>query len=226
MPRQRKVVSNVPDTKTAKWLDSALRNTNLHSQLNSAVSLKLPKSRLCGLTEDHIQNSYVRWLEADALAKHLGEDGKAPSNLRWFAIKGAYKDIREWGREPLMRISIGARTETDLKKTKAALDVTANISPKSQAPTQDRATFPHDFDVGDMPGPVVEVTLEMDAEDLLKDLRDRLEAAYGTADQHMAVILAYQDDATDAEAALAAGVSVPVARRLRQEVQRIATDLL
>lgn len=83
MPRPRRTVAPVTDTTTARWLDRALRNTNLHKTLQDAVSRKLPKSAAAGLVEDHIQDGYLRLLEQDALDRHVeDENDPAPSNLR------------------------------------------------------------------------------------------------------------------------------------------------
>lgn len=225
MPRQRRVVSCVPDTKTAKWLDSALRNTNLHNQLKDAISFRLPKSHRVGMSEDHVQNAYLRWLEADALAKHVHEGSGSPSNVRWWAVKSAYKDIREMGREPVLRQMIGARTETDLKnqaksdepsvyaRNHAKSVVFSKVEGKVFEAPDDSQT---NFDVAVDPKVV---TMEIDSEDLLDDLRQRLMDSYGTADQHLVVIVAVADGATVAEAADAAGVTTDEAKRMIREIR-------
>lgn len=250
MPRQRRTIATAADTKTARWLDHALRKTNLHSKIKSAVSYRLPKSAAVGLDEDHAQNFYVRLLETDGLEKHVtDETDDAPSNMRWWAVKGAYKDIREWGREPTLRIMVGAKTETDLKREKEAaiytdIYVRAGVAPNVAYQGEVNDWMALD---GDQPSVVksmpvrtanshadafevrVEastVTVDLDANDLLEDLRQRLEAVYGdgNAAQHLTVVVAVADGASFVEAANAAGCTAAEAKRMMKEIAEVMAD--
>jgi len=217
MPRQRRTVATARDTKTARWLDRALRTTNLQQQVKSAISYRLPKSAAVGLDEDHVQNHWLRLLEADALAKHVIEDtDPAPSNMRWWAVKNAFKDIREWGREPTLRVMVGARTETDLKRIKASENQTVEWN-------HDRA---YDVDADVSINPDLAVTMNLDANDLLDDLRQRLEAVHGSgnASKHLTVVLAVSEGATVAEAADVAGCTAADAKRMMREVAEVMND--
>lgn len=217
MPRQRRTIATAADTKTARWLDHALRTTNLHSNLKSAVSYRLPKSAAVGLDEDHVQNHYLRLLEQDALAKHVeADDAPAPSNMRWWAVKNAYKDIREWGREPTLRVAVGAMTETDLKRLKTTPPADVGHRQRSKEDT----TFEQAVAAEQV------VTMDIDAEDLLDDLRQRLEALHGDgcAHRHLTVVLAVSEGATIAEAANKAGCSTDDAKRMMAEVAEVMAD--
>ena len=218
MPRPRRTIASASNTATARWLDKALNTTALHNQLKSAVSFRLPKSAACGLTEDHIQNHYLRLLEADALSKHVAdEDSTAPSNMRWWAVKNAYKDIRAWGREPTLRISVGALTETDLKRDAQTPDCTARPAVHPTNPMGEATICA----VGK-----TTVTLDLDAEDLLDDLRQRLEAlvGHGNASKHLTVVLAISDGATLAEAARDAGLTPADAKRMMRQAAEVMAD--
>ena len=216
MPRPRRIVASTADTQTARWLDRALRTTKLHSMLQNAVSHKLPKSAAAGLVEDHVQEAYLRWLEQDALSRHLdNEEAPAPSNLRWWAVKNAYKDIRAFGREPLMRATIGARTETDLKREKAGLPpVPQNLPPFEVVLTEDGITV--------KASPQEVVTMSLDADDRLVELRQKLiKAGVGRVGDAVAVVIALSDGASYAEAAEEVGITTADAKLLMAEVRAV-----
>lgn len=219
MPRKRRSVATAADTKTARWLDKALRTTDLYNQVKSAISYRLPKSAAVGLVEDHIQNHWVRLLEADALDKHVADESSpAPSNMRWWGVKNAYKDIREWGREPTLRVLVGAYTETDLKQQKAAEDPTVlSMNKRALRPTKN-------IDEIEFSAEPEHVTMQMDADELLEDLRQRLEAIHGNADKHLTVVLAVSEGATFVEAANAAGCTAADAKRMMREVAEAMAD--
>lgn len=212
MPRPRRTVAPVTDTTTARWLDRALRNTNLHKTLQDAVSRKLPKSAAAGLVEDHIQDGYLRLLEQDALDRHVeDENDPAPSNLRWWMTKSAFKDIRAFGREPVLREFLGARTETDLKREKAGLP------PVMIKPSVAVLKYDEGFDVV---APSDIVTMELDANDTLANLRQKLLAAgIGRVGDAIAVVIAMSDGASYAEAANEIGITTADAKRLMDEVR-------
>lgn len=216
MPRPRRTVAPVTDTKTARWLDRALRNTNLHKTLQDAVSRKLPKSAAAGLVEDHIQDGYLRLLEQDALDRHVAdENAAAPSNLRWWMTKSAFKDIRAFGREPILRESLGAKTETDLKREKAGLPPVA----PSHLASVEVIMHSEGFDIATQSNVV---TMELDADDTLGNLRRKLLAAgIGRVGDAIAVVIAMSDGASYAEAAQEVGISTADAKRLMDEVRAV-----
>lgn len=216
MPRPRRTVAPVTDTKTARWLDRALRNTNLHKTLQDAVSRKLPKSAAAGLVEDHIQDGYLRLLEQNALDRHVeDENDAAPSNLRWWMAKSAFKDIRAFGREPILRETLGAKTETDLKREKAGLPpVTPNHLASVEVILNSEG-----FDIATQSNVV---TMELDANDTLGNLRRKLLAAgIGRVGDAIAVVIAMSDGASYAEAAQEVGISTADAKRLMDEVRAV-----
>lgn len=215
MPRPRRVVASAADTKTARWLDRALRTTNLHNMLQNAVSHKLPKSAAAGLAEDHVQEAYLRWLEQDALSRHLEEgDATAPSNLRWWTVKSAYKDIRAFGREPLLRESLGARTEADLKRQKEGM---AHHHPLDVP--QDAVLVEGVIEVK---VPATVVTMSLDAEACLAELREKLaKAGVDRISDAVAVVIAMSDGASYTEAAESAGVTPADAKKLLAKVRAV-----
>jgi len=234
MPRSRRVVASVANTHTARWLDAALKSTNLHETLKQAISYKLPRSAAAGLVEDHLQDNYLLWMEQDALAKHIDIEAREvtiPSNVRWWAVKNSYKSIRAAGREPVLRELLGAKTETDLKREKDAVagKVTVNIKPKGAAAvlrSSDDAAFAvrvadsQEIGVGSSV-----VTMELDAQDLLTDLREKLNAiGHLQTDQHVAIVVAIADGASVAEAAMTAGVTTDDAKRMMVEVREAMTN--
>lgn len=214
MPRPRRILASAANTKTARWLNAALRSTNLHTTLKNAVSQKLPRSAAAGLVEDHVQENYLRWLEQDALEKHVDPDAPEitiPSNVRWWAIKNSYKDLRAMGRDPVLRALLGAKTETDMKREKAEKSVSTEVVyvPLS---LQDDPMFVSQQTV----------TLELEAEDLLSVLREKLiKAGCSEIDKHVEVVIAIADGASVPEAAMTAGISTEDAKRLMVKVRKV-----
>lgn len=215
MPRPRRILASAANTKTARWLNAALRSTNLHTTLKNAVSQKLPRSAAAGLVEDHVQENYLRWLEQDALEKHIDPEAPEitiPSNVRWWAVKNAYKDLRTMGRDPVLRTLLGAKTETDIKREKA--------SPSEEVASMMDIQYTY-LTSSDCVMPQT-VTLELDADDLLSVLRDKLGKAGCTdIDKHVEVVIAIADGASVPEAAQTAGISTEDAKRLMVKVRKV-----
>ena len=111
---------------TARFLDQRLsaRGSKLLETMRNAVMKKLPLSAATGQIEDHVQNCLMQIIARDALKGRL--DSGAPildHHIANWAVRSAYKDIRNAGTEPVTRELHGARTERERIKKIALGDL-------------------------------------------------------------------------------------------------------
>lgn len=107
---------------TAKWFEKRLTRSSLGEDsplmvyMRKTISNVLPFSSMGGMAEDHIQSFLEKMIRRNALRKLIvidGESGIPDSKIGLYLRRSSYNDIRNEGKNPVLRELYGFRTESE-----------------------------------------------------------------------------------------------------------------
>jgi hypothetical protein len=133
--REAKILAGIWNA-TSDFLEERLgapggmHNSDTYKVIRAALSRKFKISVSAQTIDDHIQQFFQRLIHRDALAGWLASGGTiSNARLAGFAIRSASTDWRDSARNPVFRIFLGAKTETELQMAAAGVQQKHRVPP-------------------------------------------------------------------------------------------------